>query len=495
MFRDLQTTITAVEAGFGAPRILVIGDLMLDRHWFGAVERISPEAPVPVVRIRHQSCAPGGAGNVARNLASLGCVVNLAGVLGDDAAGKDFLQCMQTDGVNTAAVLIDPARATTEKTRIIGGHQQILRLDTEEREALEAPLRERLCKSLAPQIHRCSVIVLSDYAKGVLGEEVCQFVIRAARQHSIPVLVDPKGDDYTRYKGATMLSPNRAEIAIATHSPSGDLGRVFENAEILRERLGVEFFAITLGDLGTAVLERGSIYRCPAKVREVFDVSGAGDTVMAVWAAGMAMGLDRHDCANLANLAAGIVIGKLGTTAVSKHELLGALSRQKRSASAAKICTLEQLQRQTASWRARGERIVFTNGCFDLVHVGHITLLERAKQEGNRLIVALNSDASVRSLKGPARPIVGQYERAQVLASLTAVDAVVLFDEDTPLKLIRCLYPDVLVKGGDYKEHEVVGADEISGWGGKVVLVPLVEGQSTTRLLSKARLNSLPLLS
>lgn len=495
MFRDLQTTITAVEAGFGTPRILVLGDLMLDRHWFGAVERISPEAPVPVVRLRRQSCAPGGAGNVARNLAGLGCAVNLAGVLGDDGAGKDFLECMQTDRVNTAAVLVDPERATTEKTRIIGGHQQILRLDREEMEPLAPPLRESLAKLLAPQIHLSSVIVLSDYAKGVLGEEICQFVIREAGRHSIPVLVDPKGDDYTRYQGATMLSPNRAEIAAATHSPSGDLGRVFESAEALRESLGVEFLAITLGELGMAILEPGSIYRCPARVREVFDVSGAGDTVMAVWAAGMAAGLDRHDCANLANVAAGIVISKLGTTAVSRHELLAALSDQKRSASTAKICTLEQLQMQVAGWRARGERIVFTNGCFDLVHVGHIALLERAKLEGNRLIVALNSDASVRSLKGPARPIVGEYERAQVLASLAAVDAVILFDEETPLKLITSLYPDVLVKGGDYREHEVVGADEVSSWGGKVVLVPLVEGQSTTHLLTKARHNSFPVLS
>ena len=282
-----------------------------------------------------------------------------------------------------------------------------------------------------------------------------------------------------------MLSPNRSEIATATACPPDDLDVLFQKAQALRAALNVDFFALTLAELGIAVLENGFVYRCPALAREVFDVSGAGDAVIAAWAAGLAAQLDRHDCAHLANVAAGIVIGKVGTVQVSKQELLATLSRQSLIECSDKICTLEQLHTRVALWRARRERIVFTNGCFDILHIGHVTLLQLAKQEGDRLVVGLNTDASVRALKGPGRPLVGELERAKLLASISLVDAVILFEEESPLKLIQSLHPDVLVKGADYGPEQVIGAAEVRGWGGKIALVPLVEGRSTTNLLGK----------
>jgi D-beta-D-heptose 7-phosphate kinase/D-beta-D-heptose 1-phosphate adenosyltransferase len=282
-----------------------------------------------------------------------------------------------------------------------------------------------------------------------------------------------------------MITPNRAEIAIATASTVDDLSILLQKAEALRCALKLDFIVLTLGELGMAVLETGGSCRYPAQVQEVFDVSGAGDTVIATWAAAFVAGLDKQDCAHLANVAAGIVIGRIGTVPVSRQELLATLSRHNLNQHTNKICTLEQAEAQVAFWRAGGERVVFTNGCFDLLHIGHVALLQRAKQEGDRLIVGLNSDSSVHGLKGANRPVVGEFERAQLLASMSVVDAVVIFSDQTPLKLIRTLRPDVLAKGADYSEEQVVGAAEVRTWGGRVSLVPLVEGRSTTQLLGK----------
>jgi len=485
MFGDLKRIIEVVEEGFRHPRVLVVGDLMLDRYYFGKVERISPEAPVPVVRVDHQAYAPGGAGNVACNLAALGCEVSLAGVVGLDEPKENLLDKLRAIGVDTSGVQVIPGRTTTVKTRVISGHQQMLRLDSEDERPLLPSDGERLLAALTAQIGHHAAVVLSDYAKGVLTHSVCRSLIDEARRHTIPVLIDPKGHDYSKYCGATMLSPNRTEVALATGASSQDIELLFQKAEALCTELGLEFVAVTLGELGIGVVDKGCIYRAPAVTREVFDVSGAGDTVIAIWAAGMAAGLNRYDCATLANVAAGIVIGRVGTGPVSRYELLAALSHQKSVESAGKICTLDGAQAQVARWRTQGERIIFTNGCFDVLHVGHISLLQRAKQMGGRLIVGLNSDESVRVLKGAARPIIGQDERAQILASLSVVDAVVLFQEQTPLNLIQALRPDVLVKGSDYREERVVGEREVRSWGGHLVLIPHVEGHSTTNLLSK----------
>ena len=490
MFHNLRNTVQAVERCFGQPHVLVVGDLMLDRYYFGEVERISPEAPVPIIHLRSEIQTPGGAANVAHNLAALGCEVSLAGVVGCDDAQKTLLDRLNICGVNTSAVLIAAERTTTLKTRIIGNHQQMLRMDSEDARPLLPSECEQLLTLLTPGIKRYAAVVLSDYAKGTLTERVCQGLITEARRYSIPILVDPKGDDYRKYAAATMLSPNRTEISLATGSAPTNLESLFDRAESLRATLGVQFIVVTLGELGMALIEHGSVYRCSVAVREVFDVSGAGDTVIAIWAAGMAAGLHRRDCANLANIAAGIVIGTIGTRTISGDELLAALSYEKWVECKDKVCTTEEIEARVGIWRRGGERIVFTNGCFDLFHVGHLALLQHAKKEGTRVIVALNSDNSVRALKGPTRPVIGQDDRARVLSSLSLVDAVVLFEQETPVQLIKALRPDVLVKGADYLEPEVLGADEVRSWGGDVILVPLLEGYSTTNLLIKAQASS-----
>jgi len=327
--------------------------------------------------------------------------------------------------------------------------------------------------------------VLSDYAKGVFTAEVCHAVIAAARGLGVPVLVDPKSADFTRYRGATTVCPNLGELSAAVHRDARDLKPLLDAAEALVKELDLEFLTATLGDKGIALIRDGSCILAPAVARQVFDVSGAGDTVIAVLALCLASGLKPETAVALANIAAGIVVGKVGTVPVEKHELLAALSPQIALHAEDKVVSREELVQRVALWKANGERVVFTNGCFDLLHIGHITVLEQARGFGDRLIVAINSDASVQCLKGPTRPIVGERERGRVLAALAAVDAVVVFGEPTPLEAILESRPDVIVKGGDYDAENVVGAKEVIAWGGQVKIVPIVAGFSTTQLIAK----------
>jgi len=329
-------------------------------------------------------------------------------------------------------------------------------------------------------------VVLSDYAKGVLTAGVCQAVIQAARRLKIPVLVDPKSTDFSRYRGATTICPNLSELAAAVHEETRELKPLLDATETLVQELGIEFLTATLGEKGIALVRRGSSFVAPAVARQVFDVSGAGDTVIAVLALCLASGLRPETAVELANIAAGIVVGKAGTVPVEKHELLAALSSEIALHGEDKVVTREELVRRVALWKANGDRVAFTNGCFDLLHIGHITVLEQARRFGDRVIVAINSDASVRGLKGPGRPVVGERERARVLAALAAVDAVVIFGEPTPLEVIVASRPDVIVKGGDYTVETVVGTSEVLAWGGQVKIVPLIEGFSTTRLIAKS---------
>ncbi|MBK1701503.1 D-glycero-beta-D-manno-heptose 1-phosphate adenylyltransferase, partial [Thiococcus pfennigii] len=330
-------------------------------------------------------------------------------------------------------------------------------------------------------------LVLSDYAKGVLAGPLCAELIGRARALGIPVLVDPKGRDFDRYAGATLITPNRAELALATDVPGDDQPGLLRAGERLRARLGLATLVVTLSEQGLALIDATGSDLIPAVAKEVFDVSGAGDTVIATFAAGLAAGLGVRDTAHLANLAAGVVVGKVGTAAIDRAELLAALADEAALGQAAKVCTLPAAIEQVRRWQAAGERVVFTNGCFDLLHVGHVTYLEQARRYGRRLVVGLNTDRSVRALKGPERPLIGEADRARVLAALAAVDAVVLFDEPTPLALIEALRPDVLAKGADYREEDVVGAREVKTWGGQVVLVPLVAGRSTSGIVDRLR--------
>ncbi len=338
----------------------------------------------------------------------------------------------------------------------------------------------------AKALESLGIDILSDYAKGVLSSEVCQQAIRAARGRGIPVLVDPKSRDFARYRGATTICPNLSELAAATALPTKPLERLLAAGKNLAADLGVECLTATLSEKGMVLLRPESIFIAPAAARQVFDVSGAGDTVIATLALALAGGLDMENAVQLANLAAGIVVGKVGTVAVDRQELLMSLMPQIELQAGEKVLSLDPLRARVAAWRSADETIVFTNGCFDLLHIGHITLLEDARREGDRLIVAINSDSSVRDLKGPTRPLVGQHERARILAALGAVDAVVIFDDPTPLRLVEAIRPDVIVKGGDYREDTIVGAKEIRSWGGRVKIVPVVEGFSTTKLIEKA---------
>ena len=485
MMQDLHRVIQLIEGDWRNTRVLVIGDLMLDQYIWGDVERISPEAPVPVVRCGHRAERPGGAANVAMNVVGLGAQATLFGFLGEDSEGMALERGMREVGAELAVTRVKD-RATTTKLRILSAKQQILRLDTEQTERYSDAACDALLANVERALPEAHAVVLSDYAKGVLTEEVCQRVIRAASQRGVPVLVDPKHRDFARYRGATAICPNLAELASVTGVSAREVDALLTAGQALVPGLELGCLVATMSEKGIAVLRERSRFLAPAVARQVFDVSGAGDTVIATLALAVASGLEMETAVQLANVAAGIVVGKVGTVPVSRDELLTSLSPEIGLLAEEKVLTLEPLKVRAAAWRAAGESVVFTNGCFDLLHIGHITLLEAARREGGRLVVGINSDASVRALKGPARPIVGERERGRILAALAAVDAVIVFDEPTPLRLIEALRPEVIVKGGDYRDETVVGAQEVRSWGGRVKIVPTVEGFSTTGLIAKA---------
>ena len=486
MIEQLREAIQAIEHTWASKRLLVVGDVMLDKTIWGEVGRISPEAPVPVVRAVRQSHQPGGAANVAMNLGRLGAQVDVIGFTGGDDDERLLAEDLRADGISPEFIFSE-GFPTVTKQRILGGRQQMLRLDSERLGLRSQNDYDRLVEHVLERLPACHAVVLSDYAKGTLTAEVCQTVIQAARGRGTPVLVDPKCADFTRYRGATTICPNLVELAAAVHLEGRELKPLLDAAEALVEQLGIEFMTATLGEKGIALVRRGSSLLAPAVARQVFDVSGAGDTAIAVLALCLASGLRPETAVELANIAAGIVVGKVGTVPVEKHELLAALAPEIALHGEDKVVTREELVRRVALWKANGERVAFTNGCFDLLHIGHITLLEQARRFCNRLIVAINSDASVRGLKGAGRPFVGESERARVMAALAAVDAVVVFGEPTPLEVIVATRPDVIVKGGDYTVETVVGASEAMAWGGEVKIVPIVEGFSTTGLLAKRR--------
>jgi D-beta-D-heptose 7-phosphate kinase/D-beta-D-heptose 1-phosphate adenosyltransferase len=378
---------------------------------------------------------------------------------------------------------------TITKLRILGGRQQMLRLDNERPGHRPDADSERLIERVLALLPGMDAVVLSDYAKGVLSPAVCHQVIEAARRQGTPVLVDPKSADFSHYRGATTICPNLGELTAAVRQRTGvekhELNSLLDEAQAMVADLGLDFLTATLSEKGIALVRADSRVQAPAIARQVFDVSGAGDTVIAVLALCLASGLSAETAVQLANVAAAVVVGKVGTAPVEKHELLAALAPEIALHAENKLLTRSELVARVALWKSNGEQVVFTNGCFDLLHVGHITVLEQARRFGDRLIVAINSDASVSSLKGPTRPIVGERERARVLAALAAVDAVVVFGEPTPLELIIAARPDVIVKGGDYAVETVVGSTQVLSWGGQVKIVPIVPGFSTTRLIEK----------
>jgi D-beta-D-heptose 7-phosphate kinase/D-beta-D-heptose 1-phosphate adenosyltransferase len=481
--RDLL--LRAVTSGFSDKKILVVGDIMLDRYLLGEVKRISPESPVPVVRLTGENEVPGGAANVALNIACLGIPVALAGYTGMDDDRQRLFDILSDANIDTGMITGLENWPTITKTRVIGRHQQIVRIDRETLPPPSGAMGQQLLRSIKAQLSSgdTGLLILSDYAKGVLSAVVCHEIIHHARQLNIPVLVDPKGTDYTKYSKATCITPNRSELASAVKTDEQPLDTLIEAGRILALELDTDFLCVTLGEHGAVLIEREETVRIPSVAREVFDVSGAGDTFIAVMAAGLLSGLSRVDSVCLANVASGIVVGKAGTAPVTARELIRALRFEEALKQSEKICTLPAVLERVAVWRAKGERIVFTNGCFDLLHAGHVTYLEKAKKLGNRLVVGLNTDRSVRALKGQGRPVIPENERAQVLAALAAVDAVVFFDEETPVRLIKAIQPDVLAKGADYTREEVVGAELVESWGGEVALVELVNGKSSSLII------------
>ncbi len=478
-------------SAFSKSRVLVVGDVMLDRYLWGRVGRISPEAPVPVVHLQRTTETLGGAGNVALNLVSLGCRVCVAGLCGHDATGQALRALMSQKGIEEALVA-DADRPTITKTRVMAQKQQMMRLDEEHTRAIGPAVAQKIRTAVMDSLHDCHAMVLSDYGKGVLAEaSFVQELIRAGRQHGIPILVDPKGTDWQRYYGATGITPNTAELeAVAGKGLEEDEERLVAAARQVREQFGLDWLLVTRGAKGMCLIDSSEQpVLIPAQAREVFDVSGAGDTVIATVAAALAAGMPLVEAARTANLAAGIVVGKLGTQPILASELSTAITfsaqQQYYPYSAAKMAALDAALAKVREWRAAGSRVVFTNGCFDLLHPGHISLLYQARALGDRLVVGLNTDASIKRLKGSGRPILSEQDRAAMLSALECVDLVVHFDEDTPLKLIAAIRPDILVKGSDYTPDQVVGKEVVEAYGGCVKLVDLIQGYSTTGLTRK----------
>ena len=480
-----RTVVETLFAHSAEIRCLVVGDLMLDEYLWGKAERISPEAPVQVVDVIREELRLGGAGNVVHNLAALGAQVSVCSVVGDDQNGRELLGQFCHHHIDTQAIFQDPGRRTSRKTRVVAAHQQIVRIDRESREALPAVVEQQLSCWIAAHAGEYKVIVLSDYNKGVLTPVVIASAISAAAAAGIPVLVDPKGTNFTRYGGATLLTPNRKEAEAASGIPITDTASLTEAAGIIMGATGLQHLLITRSEEGMSLFSKsGEIVHIPTVAREVFDVSGAGDTVLAALAVGIASGLTVAESARLANIAAGIAVGKLGTSIVTPQEIIDTVSLSHKD-SHAKIKNLDVLVPLIAAEKNRGKRIVFTNGCFDLLHAGHVKYLQKARNLGDLLVLGLNSDASVRRLKGPKRPLIDQDERAHLLAALDCVDYVIVFDQDTPLELITALKPHILAKGGDYSLDGVVGRDVVESYGGRVELVTFVDGKSTTNIIER----------
>jgi D-beta-D-heptose 7-phosphate kinase/D-beta-D-heptose 1-phosphate adenosyltransferase len=481
-------SLLAVLDRYAGLRIWVVGDLMLDEYVMGAVERISPEAPVPVVRVRDTEHRLGGAANVARQVAALGAHVSLAGVIGEDAAGDDFLRLCAASNIDTRAVVRLAERRTTRKLRVLGHSQQLLRLDWEDAKPCPPQVTVRMVAKLVDGA-RPDAIILSDYAKGVLTPETIAGITEL--RGTGPVVVDPKHRDFTRYRGATTITPNLRELEAAAGQSldPDDSASIAAAARPLAAAAGLEAMVVTLGDRGMLIVPaEGQVTAVPAIQRAVYDVTGAGDTAISVLTLSLAAQAPLPAAVQLANAAAGVSVGQIGAVAVDAASIRDAISAHPDS----KILSREDLVARAATWRMAGKRIVFTNGCFDLLHAGHLSLLSQAARLGDVLVLAINSDASVRRLKGSERPLVPQEDRAAVLAALGFVDAVTIFDEDTPLEVLQAVRPHVLVKGGDYKLEQVVGRDLMEATGGRVALVPLTPEKSTTALVEKIRRGGTP---
>ncbi len=450
------------------PRILIIGDLMLDHYVWGSVERISPEAPVQILKILRENNRLGGASNVALNLISLGAKAHICGIIGDDMDGKSIVALLDSAGINRDLLCVNSDFQSIKKTRFIASNQQVLRVD---RESVDMSLDSQVLARIAESISEFNAIILSDYGKGALGVEFTKAIIALANEKKIPILCDPKGDDYSKYANATLLTPNRKEAQIATNIRIDSGDSLLSALKKLKNDYNLTYALITLSEDGMAIYDK-NLTQIPTLAKEVYDVTGAGDTVISALAFGLCNGMDIYESAKFANAAAAVVVGKIGSAQATHAEIAEIMDDMH-------IDEIELI----ADLKRNGKKIVFTNGCFDILHFGHISYLREAKSYGDILVVGLNSNESVRRLKGDSRPINDENDRAQILRELECVDFVIIFDEDTPLNLIAQIKPDILVKGADYKGKEVVGSEIVSD----VRLVDFVEGKSTSKIIDKIK--------
>ena len=485
MIKNVHSLMNIFKTNIQDCHVLVIGDVMIDKYYFGEMNRISPEAPVPIVNMKGEMVTLGGAANVANNLVHLGCKVSLVGVVGNDQGRNELFDMLESKGIDHSGIITDE-RCTTTKIRIMSGNQQVLRIDNEEKLDISDSTIEQVEEWLLQKLrtNQFNSIIISDYEKGFCRKELCQMLITLANQMDIPIIVDPKGKGWEKYSKATMITPNIKELSEIVGIDLSNTNEVIsEYGPLLRERYSLDYLLITRSEMGMSLVGKDEIVHIPTLAKEVFDVSGAGDTVVSTLAAFIGIGIQVDDAVKISNLAAGKVVGKVGTYAVRDYELLGELELLSENTSnlSSKVFFNKEYKQVINSWRTNGNKVIFTNGCFDILHIGHATYLKNAKQLGDKLIIGLNSDSSVKRLKGPSRPIINEKDRAKMLSFFEFVDAVIIFDEDTPLNLIAEIKPDVLVKGGDYKAEDVVGKE----FAGKVEILSFVDGYSTSNIIEK----------
>ncbi len=485
MTADAQHDLAHYVKRFNRASVLVVGDAMLDRYVYGTVTRVSPEAPVPILTVTREVAMPGGAGNVVRNLIALDAAAAFVSVVGDDQAGSDLTGLVGGQERVEPWLLVHSGRTTTLKTRYIAQGQHLIRADREETVELPPKLADRLVRIALDAMAATTVTVLSDYRKGVLSEAVCRALIAGAKQLGRKIIVDPKGRDWERYRGADVVKPNRKELHEATGLNVDSEAGIVAAAQVLIARYEFGAVLVTRAEDGMSLITPHEIRHYPAEAKEVFDVSGCGDTAAATLAAALAAEVPLAEAARLANIASGIVVGKVGTAVARPSDILEAIAPA--TGALQKVVTPAAAAEHAERWRMRGYKVGFTNGCFDLLHPGHVHLLEQCRAMCDRLIVGINADSSVQRLKGPTRPAQGEAARAAVLASLASVDMVCLFEEDTPIELIKQIKPDVLIKGADYTRETVVGAELVESWGGAVALAQLLPGHSTTATLARLR--------
>ncbi|WP_163329270.1 bifunctional D-glycero-beta-D-manno-heptose-7-phosphate kinase/D-glycero-beta-D-manno-heptose 1-phosphate adenylyltransferase HldE [Desulfurobacterium thermolithotrophum] len=466
------------ELDFSNASVLVLGDLMLDKYYFGNVNRISPEAPVPVVKVNREEYTLGGAGNVVNNIINLKAKAYMIGAIGKDSNKSVIKQLLDEKQVNYH--LLERDLPTITKIRVVGEHQQIVRIDFEEIKPLEQEELEEVKQYILSLINKVNCLVISDYGKGMVTFDLSQFVVNQAKEKNLPVIVDPKGSDWDKYRRATIITPNLKELSdLLKIEIKNDDEEIETYGQEVRKKYGLTYLLVTRSEKGMSLITENEVYHIRSEAKEVYDVSGAGDTVVATLATAMSTGINTLDAVKIANTAAGIVVGKIGTAPVTLDELKNALKGYRNR----KLRHLQDLIVEIAMLREKGKKIVFTNGCFDILHRGHIEYLKKAKELGDVLIVGLNSDDSVKKIKSKDRPINRQEDRAELLASLEFVDYVVIFDEDTPYNLIKEIRPDILVKGGDYKLEEIVGRE----FAKRTITLPFIEGYSTTAIIGKIK--------